>query len=105
MQVLVRHRPQLAAGKAGAAERRQAVTIGPIDGAQHIGTVARAADGNEQVARTSQVLELFDKDTIEALVVAPGKNVRRVIGQAQHAQAFLLIVLEVLTAKRSLAEV
>src|SRR5262249_9002953 len=40
---------QLAAGEAGAAERLQAVAVGPIDGAENVGAVARAADGNQHV--------------------------------------------------------
>ena len=80
-------RPQLAAAEAGAAERLQAVPVGPLDGPQDVRAVARAADGDEQVARAGQVLELLDEDAVEALVVAPGEDVRRVVGQAEDAQA------------------
>ena len=52
-----------------------------------------------------QVLELFDEDAVEALVVAPGEDVRRVVGQAEDAQALLAVVVEVLAAQRALAEV
>ena len=52
-----------------------------------------------------QVLELLDEDAIEALVVAPGEDVGRVVGQAEDAQPLLGVVVEVLAAQRALAEV
>src|SRR6185312_8590798 len=48
---------------------------------------------------------LFGEDALEALVVAPGEDVRRVVGQADDAQPLLLVVVEVLSAERPLAEV
>src|SRR5262249_61776592 len=51
-----------------------------------------------------QVLHLLDEDAVEALVVAPGEDVRRVIGQAEDADA-LLLALEVLPAQGALADV
>ena len=50
VQPVLRQRPQLAAAEAGAAERRQAVAVGPLDRPQDVRAVARAADGDEQVA-------------------------------------------------------
>ena len=96
---------QLAAAEAGAAERLQPVPVGPLHRPQHVGAVAGAADGDQQVARAGQVLELLDEDAVEAFVVAPGQDVRRVVGQAQDAQAFLGVVVEVLAAQRALAQV
>ena len=101
----LRQRPQLAAAEAGAAEGRQAVAVGPLHRAQDVGTVARAADGDEQVAGAGQVLQLLHEDAVEALVVAPGEDVRRVVGQAEDAETLFRVVVEVLAAQRSLADV
>ena len=49
--------------------------------------------------------ELFDEDPVKALVVAPGQQVGRVVGQAEHAQALLAVVVEVGPGQRPLAEV
>jgi len=78
---------QLAAGEAGAAEGLQAVGVAPIDGAEDVGAVAGPRDGDEQVTGAGEVLELFDEDAVEALVVTPGEDVGGVVGQAQHLQA------------------
>ena len=51
VQALLGQAAQLAAAEAGAAERLQAVAVGPLDGPQDVRAVARAADGDEQVAR------------------------------------------------------
>ena len=42
---------ELPAVKAGQAEGRQPVPIGPVDGLQHIGAIARTADRDDQIAR------------------------------------------------------
>ena len=102
---LLRQRPQLAAAVAGAAECLQVVAIRPLDGPQNVRTVARAADRHEQVAGTGQVLQLLDEDALETLVVGPREDVRRVVGQAEDAQAFLLVVVEVLAAEGAFAHV
>src|SRR5262249_42898724 len=94
-----------AAAEAGAAERQKPVAVGPLHRPQHGGAVAGAADGDEQVARPGQVLQLLHEDALEALVVAPGEDVRRVVRQAQDAQALLPVVVEVLAAQGALAQV
>src|SRR5207253_3531409 len=86
VQPALRQRSQLAAIKAGAAESLQAVAVGPFDCSQHVGTVARATDADEQVPGAGQVLELLDEDALKAFVIAPGKNVGRVVGQAEDAE-------------------
>src|SRR5579862_7660860 len=71
MQSLLSQRQEFAAAEAGAAECFQAVTVGPLDGAQNIGTVTRTTDGNQHVARTGKVFQLFHEDALETFVVAP----------------------------------
>src|SRR5262245_49398180 len=83
VEALLGEGAELAAGEAGAAERLETVAVGPVDGLEHIGAVAGATDGDQQVAGTSQVLELLDKDAIEALVVAPGEDIGGVVGEAE----------------------
>ena len=62
------------------------MAVGPIDGVQHVGAVARAADGDEQITGLCQVLKLLDEDTLETFIVSPGKDIRRIIGQTQDAE-------------------
>src|SRR5262249_16224207 len=97
-------RPRCGAAEPVPPDRPAAVAVGPLPRRQHVGAVARAADGDEQVARRRQVLELFDEDAVEALVVAPGQDVRGVVGQAEDAQPPLAVVVEVLAPQRALAE-
>ena len=82
MQPLLGQRPQFAAAEAGAAVCLYIVAVRPLDGPQHVRAVARAADGDEQVAGLGQVLELLDEDALETLIVGPGEDIRRVVGQA-----------------------
>src|SRR5712692_2498170 len=87
MQVLLGELLQFAAAKARAAEGFQPVAIRPLHRHKDIGAIARPADGNEQIAGASQVFELLDEDALEPLVVTPSENIRRVVGQAEDAQA------------------
>src|SRR4051812_5799998 len=96
MQALLRQVTQLAAGEAGAAKGLEAIAIGPFDGPQYVWTVAGPADGDEQIARTGQVLELLDEDAVEAFVVAPGEDIGRIVGEAQDAEPLLAVVVEIL---------
>jgi hypothetical protein len=80
VKILLRERPQLASGKACAAEGAQIVAIGPVDGAQHVGAVAGAADGNEQVAGLRKVFQLLDENAVKPFVISPSKDIRRVVG-------------------------
>ncbi len=96
---------QFAAGEAGAAERRQLVAIGPLDGAENVRTVAGTADGDEQIAGTSKVLQLLDEDALEPLVVAPCEDIRRIVGQAEDADALLFVVVEIFAPERAFADV
>src|SRR5262249_25559792 len=90
---------------ARAAESPDAVAVGPVDGAKDVRAVARATDGDEQVARARQVLELLHEDAVEALVVGPGQDVRCVVGQAEDAEAFFLIVVVIFAGEGAFAEV
>src|SRR5258707_365772 len=105
MQIVVRQRLQLAATKPGATERRKVVAIRPLDGLEDIWTVARAADGNEEIAGAGEILQLFDEDAIESFIVSPGQNIGRVIGQAENAETLLGVVVEIFSTDRSLAHV
>src|SRR5262249_38905606 len=84
VETLLGQLPKFPTGEARATERLEAVAVGPFDGAEDIGAVAGAANGNQQVGWGGEVFELFDKDPVEALIVGPGQDVRRVVGQAQH---------------------
>src|SRR5262249_11331239 len=44
-------------------------------------------------------------DALEALVVAPGEDVGRVVGQAEDADALLRVVVEIFATERALADV
>jgi len=81
MQTILGQLPQAPAAKAGAAESHQPVAIGPLDSPQHVDAVARSGDRHQQIAGASEILQLLDEDTLEALVVGPGQNVRRIVGQ------------------------
>src|SRR6516225_2851186 len=105
VEALLGQRSELSAGEASAAECSQIMSIGPFDGPQDIRAVTRAANGNEQIAGAGQVFQLLDKYAIESLVVAPGQNVWRIVGQTENAQTLLPIVIEVFATKSSLAEV
>src|SRR5207237_5238258 len=78
---------------------------GPLHGAQHIGAVAGAADRDEQVAGTRQILQLLHKHTLKSFVVAPGENVRRVVGQTEDAQPSHTVAIKILATQRPLAEI
>ena len=62
-------------------------------------------DRDEQIARRGQVLQLLHEDAIEPLVVAPGQDVGRVVGQAQDLEPLLGVVVEELPGERPLAQV
>ena len=96
---------EFAATKPRATDRGKAFPIRPFHGAKHIGTVSGSADGNQQVSRAGEVLELFDKDAIKSLVICPGQNVGRVVGQTEDLQSLLLVIFKVLAPERPLAEV
>ena len=96
---------EFAAGEARAADGRDAPAIGPFNRFKDVGAVAAAANGDEQIAGAGEILELFDEDAVEPLVVAPGENVGGVVGEAEHLEAFFLIVFEVLAAQRTLPQV
>ncbi len=105
VEIFVREAHEFSPGEAGAAERCHAVTVGPIDGAEDVRAIAGAADRNQEIAGVGQVFELFDEDAVEAFVVAPGQELGRVIGQAEDAEPFLGVVVEIFPAKRAFAEV
>jgi len=105
MEVFVRQISELAATEASAAECLDAVAVGPFHGAKDVRTIAGAADGDQKVAGARQVLQLLDENAIEAFIVAPGENVGSVIGEADDAQPFLAIIIEVVARQGALAEV
>ena len=71
------------------------VAIGPIDGVEHVGAVAAAADGEEQVALGAVVHELLNENLVVAAVVADGQDPAGVVGQAEDFEALFRFVLEV----------
>ncbi|MFO0967552.1 MAG: hypothetical protein U0793_18490 [Gemmataceae bacterium] len=87
METLFGHLAELAAVEAGDAEGVDAVGVGPLDGFEDVLAVARAADGDEEVARLPEVLELLDEDAIVAGVVGPGEDVRGVVREAEDLEA------------------
>src|SRR5262245_57238883 len=99
MQAVLRERLELAPREPGAAERSEAVLVGPVHGAKDVRAVSRAADGDEQISRAGDILQLLDEDAVEALVVGPGEDVGRVVGEAEDLEAFLLVVFEILAAE------
>src|SRR5262245_10531391 len=102
---VVGHLLQLPPAEAGAAERGQPVLVRPGDRPQDVRTVAAPADCDEQVARGGEVLQLLDEDPVEPLVVAPGQDVRGIVGQAEDLESLLGVVVEELAGERPLADV
>ena len=96
---------ELAAVEAGHAEGRQPVAVGPIDGGQHIGAVARSADRHQQVARLAEIHQLLHEDLVVAAVVADGRQPADVVGQAQHPQRRRDLVAQIFLAEAALAQV
>ena len=86
-------RLELAPAEAGDADGGHPLAVGPLDGLEDVGAVARARDRQQQVAGRGEVLELFDEDPVVALVVGPGHDPGGVVGQAQDLEP--LLVLEV----------
>lgn len=86
---------EFAAGEAGAAEGGQSVPVGPFHGGQNVRAVTRAADGDQHVAWGGEVFQLFDKNSVEAFVVGPSQNVRRVVSQAENPHPFFVVVVQV----------
>ena len=91
VEVVMGERFELAAGEAGEAHGRQPLLVRPVDGLEDVGTVARARDGQQQVARRGEVLELLDEDPVVTLVVTPGQDCRRVVGQAEDFEPLLIL--------------
>ncbi len=96
---------QLAAVEAGQAKAFQPVAVGPIDGGQHVGAVARAADGDGQVSLAAVVHQLLDEDLVVADVVAHGHDPAQIVGEAQDFEPPFGFVAEVFVLERALAEV
>src|SRR5688500_7634926 len=86
MEILLGQGLELTAAVAGDAKSLDLVSVGPFDGAKNVGAVARAADGDEQIARLAEILELLDEDAFEIRIVGPGEDVRRIVGQAEDAE-------------------
>lgn len=105
MQTVTGQLPQSPAAEAGAAEGVHLVAVGPLDGPQHVGAVARARDRHQHIAGASEVFQLLDEDPLEALVVGPGQNVRGVVGQTQDPQSRLIVIVEILPTQRAFAQV
>ena len=83
------------------AEGLQTVAIGPVDRGQDVGAVARAADGDHQVARPAVVHQLLDEDLVVAHVVAHGQNPAQVVGEAEDLEPLFRFVFQVLRAAAS----
>src|SRR5262245_10956974 len=96
---------KLTAGKTGTAKSNQTMTIRPFRCANDIRAVAGTADRDQQIARVGEVFQLLGEDTIESLVVGPGEDVRRVVGETHNAEALFAVVVKVLPAKRAFTEV
>ncbi len=96
---------QLAAVVAGQAEGDQPMTVGPIDRGQHVGAVARAADGDHQIAAAAVVHQLLNEDLVVAHVVADGQNPALIVGQAHNLEPLLAVVFQVFGLEQALAEV
>src|SRR5262245_45745722 len=96
---------QFAAANARATKGCQTFAVRPLHGAKDVGAIPRAADGDEQIAVTGQVLELLHKNAIVTLVVRPRENVGSIVGEAQDLEPLLMVVFEIFAAERPLAEV
>lgn len=105
VQVLLPQGLQLAARIAGNAPGRQPLPVRPLDGIQDVRAVAAAADGDQNIPRRGQVLELLDKDPVEAFVVAPRQDVGRIVGQTEDLQPLPVVVEKVFAVQRALAEI
>ena len=69
------------------------MVVGPGDGLEDVGTVARARNRQQQIAGRRQVFQLLEEDAVVTLVVGPGHDAGGVVGQAEDAEP--LLVLEV----------
>ena len=105
MQSLLGQVPELAAAKASAAERFETAAVGPLDRAEHVGAIPRSTNRDQKVAGLGKVLELLDENAVKPFVISPRENVRRVVGEADDAQAFLAVILKIFAAQRSFAQV
>ena len=78
---------EAAAIPAGEGGGRDAQRLGPLQGAQDVGTVAGGADADHQIARPAQGLDLTGEDLLEAIVVADGGEGGAVRGQGDGGEA------------------
>src|SRR5437867_8926008 len=91
MQAVMTHWSESAAIIAGDAHGPKPLRIRPLDSLEHIRTIARSADRQQERAGLRQVLELFDKYALIAAIVRIGEDVRRVVGEADDSEPFLIL--------------
>ena len=92
VQAVLSNLLELAAIEAGQTERDQIVRVGPLDGAKHVGAVARAADGNRQVARRGVVHQLLQEDLLVAKVIAHRHDPGGIVREAEDLEPPLAVV-------------
>ncbi len=61
---------------------------------KHVGAVARAADGNHQIARATVIHQLLDENLVVGQVVPHRHDPAHIVGQAEHFQPFTRLVLQ-----------
>ena len=71
----------------GQADGAAADLVGVLDGAEHVGAVAAAADGDQHVVLDGEVLQRLDEHGFVAHVVGVGRHRAHVVGQADHLQS------------------
>ena len=101
----VGHLLELAAVEAGHAEGREPMAVGPIDGGQDIGTVARSADRHQQVSRLAEIHQLLHENLVVAAVVADCRQPADVVREAQHPQTPPRLVAQVFLAEAAFAKI
>ena len=105
VEVMLGQGLELAAAEAGDAQGGHAVGVGPLDGSENVGAVARARDRQQDVAGRGQVLQLLDEDPVVSLVVAPCHDPGGVVGQAENLEPFLVLEVAQGTLGQVFAEV
>ena len=98
-ETLLRLRAQLAPRESREADRATADRVRVAHGAQHVLRVAAAAEREQQVARTSEVLELLDEDVLVREIVRERRDPGDVVGEREDAEPPIARV------RRALAEI
>ena len=80
---------QRPAVKTGEAYGDRLVGIGPVDGTNHVGAVARGGNSDDDISREHASLQLPNEELLVAEVVGDRRHDRVVVAQADGAEGFL----------------